>query len=104
MVLSERERRLLQEMESHLRAEDPSLASSLSSRRLRVRASALLAASGLVVGVLLMAAGVWRAHAAGIAVALLGYVVLLASTSVVVDWARARGQRAAAAARPRRTV
>ena len=31
MVLSERERRLLQEMETHLLAEDPHLASSLSA-------------------------------------------------------------------------
>lgn len=89
MELSESERRMLQEMESHLLAEDPSLATSLSVHRLRVGTSALLAASGLVVGTLLMAVGVWRAHLLGIAVALVGYVVLLVSTSVTVEYLRA---------------
>ena len=104
MVLSERERRLLQEMESHLRAEDPSLASSLSARRLRVGVKAALAASGVVLGIVLMAVGVGRAHAVGIAVALVGYVVLLASTSVIGEWLRARSNGVSATSRPRRTV
>lgn len=90
MVLSERERRLLQEMESHLLAEDPGLASSLSVRRLRIATSVALAVPGLIVGILLMGVGIWRAHAVGIAIALVGYVILLASTSVTVDWLRAR--------------
>jgi hypothetical protein len=106
MVLSEHERRLLQEMESHLLAEDPGLASSMRRRRsLSAVAKLALAGSGLVLGVLLMAVGVWRAHALGIAVALLGYLILLASTWFTVDWLRARGvegplaQRAARRAR-----
>jgi high-affinity Fe2+/Pb2+ permease len=106
MVLSEHERRLLQEMESHLLAEDPALVSSMRSRRsLPAVAKLALAGAGLVFGILLMAVGVWRAHALGIAVALLGYLILLASTCVTVDWIRARGdhgplaQRAARRAR-----
>ena len=93
MVLSERERRLLQEMETHLQAEDPRLASSLSFRRLRVSLRAVLAVCGLPLGVLLMAGGVWRAHAVGILVALIGYVILLFSTVVSVEWLRARSDR-----------
>jgi hypothetical protein len=90
MELSEHEKRLLQEMETHLVAEDPSLASSLSIHRLRVGYRALLAVLGLTAGVLLMAIGVRRAHVVGIAVALVGYLVLLASTVLAVDLARAR--------------
>jgi len=90
MVLSERERRLLQEMESHLLAEDPGLASSLSVRRLRIATRVALAVPGLIIGILLMGVGIWRAHAVGIAIALVGYVILLVSTSVTVDWLRAR--------------
>jgi hypothetical protein len=91
MVLSERERRLLQEMETHLLAEDPGLASSLSVRRLWIGANAVLTVFGLLVGVLMMGLGVWRAHLAGIALALAGYVILLASVTVAVGWLRARG-------------
>jgi hypothetical protein len=93
MVLSERERRLLQEMETQLLAEDPRLATSLSVRRLRVNAATVLAVPGLAAGVLLMGVGVWRGQASGIAVALAGYLVLLASTSVTVDWLRSRRER-----------
>ena len=85
MELSERERRLLREMETHLLAEDPGLASSLKLRRLRVGASAVLAAAGLVIGMLLMAVGIWLAHTVGIAVSMLGFLVLLFSTSATVD-------------------
>jgi hypothetical protein len=91
VVLSERERRLLQEMETDLRAQDPRLASRLSVRRLRGGANVVLTVSGLAIGLLLMAVGVWRGNAAGIAVALVGYVVLLVSTAVAGEWLRARG-------------
>jgi Protein of unknown function (DUF3040) len=98
MVLSERERRLLQEMETQLQAEDPRLASSLSLRRLSLRglgigAGAALTVAGLAVGILLMVVGIGRAHAVGIAVALVGFVVLLVSTTVSGEWLRARGNR-----------
>jgi len=108
MELSESERRMLQEMETHLQAEDPSFASSLRLHRLRLGARMMLAGLGLVVGVLLMAVGVWRAHLIGIAVALVGYLVLLFSTSVTVDSLRARRERRpvdpGTAGRPRRAV
>lgn len=90
-MLSERERRLLQEMETELLREDPGLASSLRARRLPLGVSAVLTVSGLAVGILLMAVGVLRGHALGIAIALVGYLVLLASTSVATEWLRKRG-------------
>jgi len=99
MELSERERRLLREMETQLLHEDPSLASSLSFHRLRVGASTVLTVSGLAVGVLLMALGVWRAHLFGIALALVGFCVLLAATTVSADWLRARRSRRSAVAK-----
>jgi uncharacterized membrane protein len=93
MELSERERRLLQEMESRLLAEDPSLASSLSVHRLRVGLQAMLAVAGLVIGVLLMSVGIWRAHLLGIAIALIGFLVVLAATNVAVDCLQVRRSR-----------
>jgi hypothetical protein len=107
MVLSERERRLLQEMESHLLTEDPRLASSLRNRRLRPGVSAVLTVSGLVAGVLLMSIGVWQARVLGTAVALAGFLILLVSSFVAGEWVRARGvpgrlARGGAAGRARR--
>jgi DUF3040 family protein len=108
MVLSEHERRLLQEMETHLLAEDPGLASSLGGRHLRIGTTAALATSGLVTGVLLMAVGVLRARALGTLVALVGYSVLLVSTYVIGEMLRARRQRSPVsrgpAGGPRRAV
>ena len=85
MELSERERRLLEEMESHLIADDPRFALSLRVRRLRAGSRVGLAVAGLVLGVTLMAVGVWRAHAAGIAIALVGYALILAGTVATVS-------------------
>ncbi len=93
MTLSERERRLLQEMETHLLAEDPSLASSLGAGRLRAGTRILLAASGLVIGVLVMGAGVLQGDLLGVGVALIGYLVLLAATVVGVETLRQRVER-----------
>src|SRR3954451_4675701 len=84
MELSERERRLLREMETHLLAEDPGLASSLRIHRLRGGAKVALAASGLVLGAVLMGVGTVRGQAVGIGVALLGFLMLLASVTVTV--------------------
>jgi hypothetical protein len=100
MELSERERRLLQEMETHLLAEDPGLASSLRVHRLRGGIGVALAASGLVIGVVLMGVGTVQGHAAGIGVALIGYLVLLAAVTVTVDYVRARQGRAAGRSEP----
>jgi DUF3040 family protein len=91
MVLSERERRLLQEMESHLLTEDPRLASSLRDRRLRPGVSAVLTVSGLVGGVLLMGLGIWRAQLLGTVMSLVGFTILLVSSFVAGEWVRARG-------------
>lgn len=92
MALSERESRLLQEMESRLLAEDPRLASTLGSRRLPIGVGAALAVAGLALGILLMAVGVGRGHALGITMALAGYVILLLSTFIVGDWLRLPGR------------
>jgi hypothetical protein len=93
MTLSERERRMLQEMETHLLAEDPGLASSLGASRLRLGTRVVLAASGLVIGLLVMGVGVVQGDTVGILIALLGFLVLLAATTVGVESLRARGQR-----------
>jgi len=93
MELSERERRLLREMETHLRAEDPGLAATLNVRRLRAGTKAILAASGLVIGVLLMGVGVLRGHGLGIAVALAGYLFLLAAVNGVAQSATRKLRR-----------
>jgi len=90
MALSERESRMLQEMESHLLAEDPRLATTLGSRRLPLGLGAVLAVSGLLAGVLLMAVGVGQGEGLGTAIALVGFLFLLTGTSVIGEWVRAR--------------
>lgn len=102
MVLSERERRLLEEMETRLAAEDPSLASSLGAPRLRVGTRALLAAAGLVLGAALMAIGVGLGQLGGTVVALAGFLVLLAAATIGGEWLRARDGAQRAARPPRR--
>jgi hypothetical protein len=86
MGLSERESRMLQEMETHLLAEDPRLASTMGARRLPIGVGAVLTVSGVALGILLMVVGVGRGHALGITLALVGYVVLLLSVTVVGEW------------------
>jgi len=100
MALSERESRLLQEMETRLLAEDPRLASTLGARRLPIGVGAVLAAAGLALGILLMAVGVGRGHALGITTALVGYVLLLLSTFVIGDWLRLPGRSRPFAGQP----
>jgi|tagenome__1003787_1003787.scaffolds.fasta_scaffold20296619_2 hypothetical protein len=96
MELSERERRLLREMESHLLAEDPGLASSLRVHRLRGDVKVALAGFGLVAGAVLMGVGTVHGGAAGVGVALVGFLVLLASVAVTVDYVRVRRGRSPA--------
>jgi hypothetical protein len=93
MELSERERRLLQEMESHLLAEDPRLASSLRVHRLRGGVRVLLAVSGLTLGAVLMGIGTGQGQALGIGVALVGYLILLAAVTITADYLRDRRGR-----------
>jgi hypothetical protein len=93
MDMSEDERRVLQEIESHLAADDPRLAESLQGHRrwLRSRPGAgrwMLSSLGLAAGVLLMAIGVRESGTAGILVALVGYCVLLAATATTVKLVR----------------
>jgi hypothetical protein len=93
MELSERERRLLQEMETHLLAEDPRLASSLRVHRLRGGVRVLLAVSGLTLGAVLMGIGTGQGQALGIGVALVGYLILLAAVTITADYLRDRRGR-----------
>ena len=91
MELSGRERRMLEEMETHLLAEDPGLASSLGEHRLRPGVQAIVAAVALAGGVALMAVGLSLGQLTGILVALVGFVVILAAT-VVADELRLRNR------------
>jgi len=113
--LSENEQRLLEQMERALYAEDPKFASQLRGRdpRSNFRRRMVLAAFGLVVGVVLLMTGL---VAQLILVSVLGFVAMLASaffavTSYrglsnanrlgVVDGAGAVRRPQQAAARPR---
>lgn len=80
MALSEYERRVLAEMEEHLRADDPKLAQSLrTSRGLDIRRVSL-GVLGLILGLTGLVAGVATGH---IWLGVLGFVVML----VGVLWA-----------------
>ncbi|GAB3623401.1 spore wall synthesis complex protein [Mariniluteicoccus endophyticus] len=83
MALSEEERRLLEQMEAALAAEDPKFAHALrggaSNRRLRRRRAAL-AGLGFVLGAVMLVAGI-QTHWV---VSVLGFVAMLASTVVAI--------------------
>jgi hypothetical protein len=81
--LSEHEQRLLEQMERALYAEDPKFASSLRGRdpRSNFRRRMVLAALGLIVGVVLLMTGL---VAQIIPVSVLGFLVMLASAFFAV--------------------
>ena len=83
MPLSEHEQRLLEQMERALYAEDPKFASQLRGRdpRSNFRRRMVLAAFGLVVGVVLLMTGL---VAQIILVSVLGFVAMLGSAFFAV--------------------
>ncbi|MDO5735485.1 MAG: DUF3040 domain-containing protein [Propionibacteriaceae bacterium] len=93
MALSEQERKLLEQLEASLMAEDPKFAQTLSGAGgVRIhRRRATLAGVGFVLGLLLLVAGV-QIHPA---VSIVGFVVMLAATIIgVSSWQRVEGQPA----------
>ncbi|RMB59682.1 DUF3040 domain-containing protein [Tessaracoccus antarcticus] len=91
MALSEQERKLLEQLEASLMAEDPKFAQTLSGAgSIRVhRRRATLAGVGFVLGLLLLIGGV-QIHPA---VSIVGFVVMLASAIIGVNaWQRVSGE------------
>lgn len=87
MALSEQERKLLEQLEASLMAEDPKLADTLSgSSSIRIhRRRAALAGLGFIVGVVVLLVGV-QVHPA---VSVLGFLVMLAAALVGINsWRR----------------
>lgn len=87
MALSEQERKLLEQLEASLMAEDPKLADRLSgSAEIRVhRRRAALAGLGFVLGVVVLFAGV-QVHPA---LSIVGFLVMLASALLGINsWQR----------------
>jgi Na+-translocating ferredoxin:NAD+ oxidoreductase RnfD subunit len=89
MPLSEEELRLLEQMERALTEEDPKFASTLrgSSFRRAARQRALLAGVGFIGGIALLMTG---AVTEMIPVAVLGFVVMLATATYALSALRAR--------------
>ncbi len=91
MALSEQERKLLEQLEASLMAEDPKFAQTLSGAGgIRIhRRRATLAGLGFVVGLLLLVVGV-QIHPA---VSIVGFVIMLAATIIgVSSWQRVTGE------------
>lgn len=91
MALSEQERKLLEQLEASLMAEDPKFAQTLSGAGgIRIhRRRATLAGLGFVAGLLLLVVGV-QIHPA---VSIAGFVLMLASAIIgVSSWQRVAGE------------
>jgi hypothetical protein len=88
--LSEEELRLLEQMERALVAEDPKFASALrgTSRRRHARRRSLIAGSVFVLGVVVLMTGAVLNQTL---VAVLGFVVMLASAVVALTYWRSQG-------------
>ena len=100
MPLSEEELRLLEQMERALVAEDPKLASTMrgTSVRAAARRRVVIASVGFVVGIaVLMTGAVLGGDAIGIAIAIIGFVVMLASAYVALTSWRGQNRTAEAA-------
>lgn len=91
MALSEQERKLLEQLEASLMAEDPKFAQTLSGAGgIRIhRRRATLAGLGFVAGLLLLVVGV-QIHPA---ISIAGFVLMLASAIIgVSSWQRVAGE------------
>lgn len=87
MALSEQERKLLEQLEASLMADDPKLADTLSGTAdVRIhRRRAALAGLGFVLGVIVLVAGV-QVHPA---VSVIGFLMMLASALIGIgSWKR----------------
>lgn len=90
MALSEQERRLLEQLEASLMAEDPKLAETLrGTNDIRIhRRRAAVAGLGFVLGMVVLVAGV-QVHPA---VSIAGFVLMLAAAIVgISSWQRVAG-------------
>lgn len=92
MALSDKEQRLLEQLEAALAAEDPKLASTLrgnTSRKLHRRRAAI-AGVGFLVGIAALVAGM----EVGVVVSILGFLVMLVSTIVAISaWQHVEGEQ-----------
>ncbi len=99
MALSEQERKLLEQLEASLMAEDPKLAETLrGTKDIRIhRRRAAVAGLGFVLGMVVLVAGV-QIHPA---VSIAGFVLMLASAIVgISSWQRVAGDGNGDPARP----
>jgi Protein of unknown function (DUF3040) len=88
MPLSEYEQRVLEQMERQLTSEDPKFATSLQSRPIRPGFRWLIAGASLVVGLLLLIAGVWaRAPWLGV----VGFVTMFSGVAFALARPRRHG-------------
>ena len=90
MALSEQERKLLEQLEASLKADDPGLADTLSGAgTLRIhRRRATLAGIGFIVGILALIGGIqlhWSVSIAGFAIMLVATVIGISSWQRVSD-------------------
>jgi hypothetical protein len=92
MPLSEREQRLLQEIEHALSTEDPGFVAKVSSARPRgpARAVGVFCVVGVVVGLAVVIAGLTGGGGWGTAVGVLGFVLIVGSCLAGVGAVRAR--------------
>lgn len=90
MALSEQERKLLEQLEASLKAEDPDLAETLSGAgTVRIhRRRATLAGLGFIVGIIALIGGIqlhWSVSIAGFAIMLVGAIIGISSWQRVSD-------------------
>ena len=83
MALSDKEQRLLEQLEAALAAEDPKLASTLRGTTTRTlhRRRAAIAGLGFVIGLAALIGGMQLS----IVVSVIGFVIMLASTVVAIS-------------------
>ncbi|HHU39423.1 MAG TPA: DUF3040 domain-containing protein [Propionibacterium sp.] len=83
MALSDKEQRLLEQLEAALAAEDPKLANTLRGTTTRTlhRRRAAIAGLGFVIGLAALIGGMQLS----IAVSVIGFVIMLASTVVAIS-------------------
>lgn len=102
MALSEKEQKLLDQLEAALAADDPQLASTLrgTAQRKLHRRNAALAGVGFLVGVAALIVGM-QVHPA---ISVVGFVLMLASTIIAVSsWRHVTDDSATPKAKPKST-